>query len=62
MEVKIKHLSGEDVPKAWRPTWVVCYVVEVDGNIIAGPYTTRAEAEAAASGKEDPKVSQTPTP
>jgi len=62
MEVKIKHLSGEDVPKAWRPTWVVCYVVEVDGNIIAGPYTTRAEAEAAASGKQDPKVSQTPTP
>ena len=62
MQVKVKHLSGEDVPKAWRPTWVVCWVVEVDGNIIAGPYTTRAEAEAAASGKEDPKVSQTPTP
>jgi len=62
MQVKVKHLSGEDVPKAWRPTWVVCWVVEVDGNIIAGPYNTRDEAQAVASGKEDPKVSQTPTP
>ena len=62
MQVKVKHLSGEDVPKAWRPTWVVCWVVEVDGNIIAGPYNTRDEAQAVASGNEDPKVSQTPTP
>lgn len=62
MQTRIKHLIGEEVPKAWRPTWVVCWVVEVDGNVIAGPYSTREEAEAAASGKEDPKLSQTPTP
>jgi len=40
----------------------VCWVVEVDGQIIAGPYASREEAEAAASGDEDPKLSQTPAP
>jgi len=62
MQTQIRHLKGDDVPKAWRPTWAVCWVVEVDGQIIAGPYASREEAEAAASGEEDPKLSQTPAP
>lgn len=62
MQTQIKHLKGDEVPQAWRPTWVVCWVVEVDGQIIAGPYASREEAEAAASGEQDPKVSQTPAP
>ena len=44
MTSQIKHLSGEDVPKAWRPTWAVCWVVELNGTIVGGPYATEAEA------------------
>jgi len=62
MTPQIKHLSGIDVPQAWRPTWAVCWVVEVDGEIIAGPYTTSEEARAVASGQQEPRFSQTPEP
>ena len=36
MHAQIKHLSGEDVPKAWRPTWAVCWVVQLDAALNAG--------------------------
>ena len=60
MTSQIKHLSGEDVPKAWRPTWAVCWVVELNGTIVGGPYAT--EAEARAVDGEEPRISQTPAP
>jgi len=68
MTSQIKHLSGEDVPKAWRPTWAVCWVVELngtvvgDGTVVGGPYATEEEARAVLEGKEEPRISQTPTP
>ncbi|CJK40951.1 Uncharacterised protein [Streptococcus pneumoniae] len=62
MTLQIKHLSGEDVPKAWRPTWAVCWVVELNGTIVGGPYATEAEARAVADGEEEPRISQTPAP
>ncbi|MCQ4242764.1 hypothetical protein [Stutzerimonas stutzeri] len=62
MQTSIRHLSGEEVPKSWRPTWVTCWVVEMDGTTIAGPYATREEAQAVIDGEQKPKISQTPTP
>ena len=62
MTSQIKHLSGEDVPKAWRPTSAVCWVVELNGTIVGGPYATEAEARAVADGEEEPRISQTPAP
>ncbi|KRW70224.1 hypothetical protein ACQKFE_07040 [Stutzerimonas stutzeri] len=62
MTSQIKHLSGEDVPKAWRPTWAVCWVVELNGTVVGGPYATEEEARAVLEGKEEPRISQTPTP
>jgi hypothetical protein len=62
MQKAIKHLTGDEVPQGWRPTWVTCWVVEMDGKTIAGPYATREEAQAVMDGEQDPKVSQTPTP
>ena len=62
MTSQIKHLSGDDVPKAWRPTWAVCWVVELNGTVVAGPYATEEEARAVAEGKKEPRISQTPAP
>ena len=62
MTSQIIHLSGEDVPKAWRPTWAVCWVVELNGTVVGGPYATEEEARAVLEGKEEPRISQTPTP
>lgn len=62
MRAQIKHLSCEDVPKAWRPTWAVCWVVELDGAVIGGPYASEAQARAVADGDEEPRLSQTPAP
>lgn len=62
MTSQVKHLSGEDVPKAWRPTWAVCWVVELNGTVVVGPYATEEEARAVLEGKEEPRISQTPTP
>lgn len=62
MQTGIRHLSGEDVPKSWRPTWVECWVVEMDGTTIAGPYATREEAQAVVDGREEPRISESPTP
>ncbi len=62
VRAQIKHLSGEDVPKAWRPTWAVCWVVELDGAVIGGPYASEAQARAVADGDEEPRLSQTPAP
>ncbi|MTZ15489.1 hypothetical protein GNE00_17190 [Pseudomonas sp. JL972] len=62
MRAQIKHLSGEDVPKAWRPAWAVCWVVELDGAVIGGPYASEAQARAVANGDEEPRLSQTPAP
>ena len=62
MQRRIKHLTGDDVPQGWRPTWVTCWVVEIDGQTIAGPYATEAEAQAVLDGEQDPKILQTPTP
>ncbi|EIK52614.1 hypothetical protein YO5_14336 [Stutzerimonas stutzeri TS44] len=62
MHAQIKHLSGENVPKAWRPTWAVCWVVELDGAVIGGPYASEAQARAVANGDEEPRLSQTPAP
>ncbi|MCW3149124.1 hypothetical protein N8H22_11015 [Stutzerimonas stutzeri] len=62
MSLQIKYLSGDDVPQAWRPTWVVCWIVELDGTLIGGPYATEAQARAVADGKQEPRLSQTPAP
>lgn len=62
MAPQIKQLTGEEVPKAWRPTWVVCWVVELDGALIGGPYASEAEARAVADGEGEPRLSQTPAP
>lgn len=62
MQTTIRHLTGDEIPQGWRPTWVTCWVVEMDGKTIAGPYATRAEAQAVMDGEQEPKVSQTPTP
>ena len=62
MQTSIKHLSGDEVPKSWRPTWVTCWVVEMDGTTIAGPYAPREEAQAVVDGKQEPKISQSPAP
>jgi hypothetical protein len=62
MQTSIKHLSGDEVPKSWRPAWVTCWVVEMDGTTIAGPYATREEAQAVVDGKQEPKISQSPAP
>ncbi len=62
MQTTIRHLTGDEVPQGWRPTWVTCWVVELDGKTIAGPYATREEAQAVMDGDQDPKISQTPTP
>jgi hypothetical protein len=62
MQRSIKQLTGDEIPQGWRPTWVTCWVVDLDGKTIAGPYATQAEAQAVMDGKELPKVSQTPAP
>jgi len=62
MSLQIKHLSGDDVPKAWRPTWAVCWVVELDGTVVGGPYRTEEEARAVAEGESEPRILQTPAP
>lgn len=62
MQRSIKQLTGDEIPQGWRPTWVTCWVVDLDGKTIAGPYATQAEAEAVMNGEALPKVSQTPAP
>ncbi|MCF7203102.1 hypothetical protein [Pseudomonas oligotrophica] len=62
MSLQIKQLSGDDVPKAWRPTWAVCWVVELDGTVVGGPYNDEQQARAVAEGREPPRLLQTPAP
>lgn len=62
MQTQIRQLTGDEVPQAWRPTWATCWVVEMDGRAIAGPYASQEEAQAVLDGEEPPKVTQTPTP
>ena len=61
MTSQIKHLSGEDVPKAWRPTWVVCWVVELNGTIVGSAHLVRPprnnEAQAFA-GRRQARLAQ----
>jgi len=40
----------------------VCWVVELNGTIVGGPYATEQEARAVADGDEEPRISQTPAP
>ena len=56
MRAQIKHLSGEDVPKAWRPTWAVCWVVELDGAVIGESAIVAAMAFVKAGFEVPPRM------
>lgn len=59
MKPTVRKLTSDEMPASWRPTWVVCWVVELDGAIMGGPYASEAEAQAVASGEKAPDTDHT---
>lgn len=51
MNAVVKQLKSDEIPQAWRAAWMVCWVVELDGKIVAGPFASAGEAEAVARGE-----------
>ncbi|WP_421683918.1 hypothetical protein HKW98_05650 [Stutzerimonas urumqiensis] len=60
MTPEVKELRGDQIPDAWRPAWAACWVVELNGAIMAGPYVSESEARSVAEGKRVPQDFQTP--
>lgn len=52
MKLEVKELKSNEIPQAWRAAWMVCWVVELDGKIMAGPFATESEARAVADGEK----------
>ncbi len=52
MKLEVKQLKSNEIPQAWRAAWVVCWVVELDGKIMAGPFASEDEAQAVARGEK----------
>lgn len=60
MKPQTRQLRGDEIPAAWRPAWEVCWVVELDGQVVAGPYASESEAQAVAASEKRPGDFQTP--
>ncbi|WP_028240576.1 hypothetical protein [Stutzerimonas azotifigens] len=60
MKPQTRQLRGDEIPDAWRPAWEVCWVVELDGKVVAGPYASQSEAQAVADSEKRPDEFQTP--
>ncbi|MBB3103697.1 hypothetical protein [Azomonas macrocytogenes] len=51
MKIEVKKLKSKEIPQAWRAAWLVCWVVELDGCTVAGPFASQALAQAVADGR-----------